>query len=1342
MEALRVFLFGGLRVYCGDEPLPPFPTQKTRSLFAYLVTYRQQPHTRVRLARTFWPDKPSDRARRNLNTTLWRLRRTLPPGYLRTEGERISFDSSGDYWVDVAAYEEALQRAGLFQDGAAALVGPYQNRLEYLQRAAELYRGDFLAGFYEDWSLVEAERLRALYLQVLSGLLASHRAGGEYEAALELALRLLEVDPLHEETHQQAMEMYALLGRHEQALAQFEACRRLLREELDVEPMPETVSLYRRIRAGDREDSPRIPLRTDSRPTRRSAGVLPRTPFDDFGQVAMVGREGIWSSLVDRLARAAQGSGGVVLVRGRAGEGKTRLVREFVLHAEAKGWVRMWGNCPQLEEPPPYQVWVEALRSALSWLRPQDLAHIPRSWLGEISLLLPELGRLLPDLPPPAAIPPQQRQEQLQQALRRFLVGLGQVRLGLVVLEDLHWADKATLEALRGLGPVRDGPLLILVTARTEEISLSLRSVLDDLESDGLQTYTLGPLAKSEVGELAGALLGWPSPAALFVERLYRETGGNPFFTIEALKGLYEQGLLQRGRDGQWKLAQEDATLGSEEWPLPRGIRQVVRRRLGPLSRRERDLLELAAVLGKGMDFDLLWQSSGWPEEQVLEATDELLRRQFLIEEDDDLGFVHDHIRQAIYQDIPPARREPLHRRAGEVLEAFGLERVEELAHHFFLGRQPDRALPYCLQAGERAFSVYAASAVLTYCGWAVEAAAHVGGPVARQALLQAHERRGRVYDHLGDYEKARCEYEAMAQVAKELGDGVALARSIRLQGWLVGERQDNWEAGLAEALRAYELAAAVGDPHEMAAAMRDVGMYYNMQGNYQASLEAHRAALDFFRQAGELSEEVATLHYLAVTHLFLSQNEEALSLFKQVLVFRERSGDRRAVAKTLSNMGFLQINLGEFAEAEGLLRRAVSELQDLGASGAVPFVQMGLGSVLRYRGNAQKSLRLLGQALALDARIGQRGYNRALILYHRAWAQWDLGLLGRAWADMQESLDLSRQCDTPTQEVAALNALGHFAFSLGQLTRSRMYCQQSQELSQKISFPAGEAGAIIDQALADVLLGDAAGGRVRLGELVRLCRGLGLRWQGESLIALAEACLYDWDLEPARALSQRAARLAERMDLCPLQVQSLEILGRALVGLGRFVEAESALRRALEMTTAVGYPMYRWRILLALASLLAEQGHLESSVERRTLARAVVEALLESLDREDLRQSFREQPAVRALLGAAAVDPRPAGLVCLKLARLGAPSGRPLRQEEQVAVLWTAQLDPLPGENKARRRRRHLLHLLSEARLQGGDPTEADLAQVLRVSPRTVRTDVAALRQAGRCIRTRGTRS
>jgi DNA-binding SARP family transcriptional activator len=1342
MSTLRIYLLGGLRVYYGEDPLPPFPTQKTRSLFAYLVTYDRQTHTRTHLASTFWPGKPSDRARRNLNTTLWRLRRTLPPGYLQADGERIFFDPSGDCWVDVASFEQALQQAGLSGDGAATLAGPYQNRLECLQQAAELYRGDFLAGFYEDWSLVEAERLRALYLQVLSGLLSFHRVAGEYELALELALKLLEADPLHEETHQQAMELYALLGQREQALAQFETCRHLLQQELGVDPMPETRTLYGRIQASNWQRLPPDLPTERARPRRYTAHGLPRNPFDDFGQVPLVGREEVWSALLNDIALVARGNRALVMVLGRAGEGKTRLIRELVLHAEAKGWVRLWGNCPQLKEPLPYQVWVEALRSALSWLRPQDLANIPRSWLGEITLLLPELDRLLSHLPPPAAIPPKQRQEQLRQALRQFLVGLGQIRPCLVVLEDLHWADEATLDALQEFTQVQDIPLMILATARSEEISPVLRAALENMsKGDGFRCYDLGPLSRAELGDLTGALLGWSTPETLFVERLHRETGGNPFYAIEVLKGLYEQGWLQRGRDGQWKLMQEESSVGQDDWPLPHGIRQVVRRRFEPLSQRGCDLLELAAVLGKEMDLDLLGKSSGWPEETVLEVTDELLRRQFLVEEDDDLGFAHDYIRQAIYQDIPPARRESLHRQAGVVLEVVYPERVEELSQHFFLGRQLERALPYCLQAGERSFFVYAASAVLTYYGWAIEAASQLPGVDVRRTLIEAYERRGLMYDLLGDYQAARREFDEMATVATAVGDGSALARSVRLTGWVIGERHDDWQNGIREAQRAYELAKAIDDRHEMAAAMRDVGMYHNLLGNTAASLRAHRAALAFFCQAGDEVEAASILHYMAVAHMFLSQNEEALDLFEQVLVFRERLGDRRAVAKTLSNMGFLQINRGEFAEAEGLLRRAVSELQDIGSVGAVPFAQMGLGSVLRYRGACRESLEVLEQAIDLDTRLGQRGFNRSLMLYHRAYARWDLGMLGPAWSDMQESLDLSRQCETPTLEVGVLNALGSFLSSLGRVVQSRERHQESLDLSRGIGFPAGEVDSIIGLGLTRVARGDVVGGRACLAQAVSMARGLGLRWQGQSLVALAEACLYDWDLEPARALSRRASELAERMDLRPLQVQSLGIWGQALAGLGRLTDAESVLRRALDLSAATGYPMERWSILLALSSLLAEMGRASESARVCDQAREVVEMLHSHLEDGEMWRGFESQPAVWSLFRESVERSPPDDLVIVSLARLGVPMGRPLRREERVAVLWTAQFDPILGENKVARRRRHLLRLLTEARLQQGDPTEADLAQVLGVSPRTVRSDVAVLRQSGRCIRTRGAR-
>jgi len=233
MTTLRIYLFGGLRVYYGEDALPPFPTYKTRSLFAYLVTFRQRPHARDVLAGTFWGDMPTAQARRNLNTTLWRLRRAIPPGYLQVQGDNIAFDPETAYWLDVAEFEDILRPVAL----ATSAETPYlpAASIPSLQRAVELYRGDLLEGFYEDWCLVEAERLRALYLQALHGLLAYHRAGREYERALDYARRLLATDSLREDIHQQAMELYELLGRRSEALTQFEHCRSPLARPLSSE---------------------------------------------------------------------------------------------------------------------------------------------------------------------------------------------------------------------------------------------------------------------------------------------------------------------------------------------------------------------------------------------------------------------------------------------------------------------------------------------------------------------------------------------------------------------------------------------------------------------------------------------------------------------------------------------------------------------------------------------------------------------------------------------------------------------------------------------------------------------------------------------------------------------------------------------------------------------------------------------------------------------------------------------------------------------------------------------------------------------------------------------------
>jgi DNA-binding SARP family transcriptional activator len=236
------------RAGAGDVlQLPPAAT----NLLAYLLVHRERAQPRDMLASVFWGDLTTDRARRRLNTTVWRLRRALEVDVRRgtyltvNRAGAIAFNFGGGVWLDVAAFESAM--------GAALqpVSGPITDEIvRRLSDTVTLYRGELLDGSYETWVLSERERLAELYLAGLTRLLLCHQKRDETEVALRYARQILEHDPLREDVHRLAMRLLADTGRRTQALQQFARCQRLLHEGLGVAPLPETAALASAIRAG------------------------------------------------------------------------------------------------------------------------------------------------------------------------------------------------------------------------------------------------------------------------------------------------------------------------------------------------------------------------------------------------------------------------------------------------------------------------------------------------------------------------------------------------------------------------------------------------------------------------------------------------------------------------------------------------------------------------------------------------------------------------------------------------------------------------------------------------------------------------------------------------------------------------------------------------------------------------------------------------------------------------------------------------------------------------------------------------------------------------------------
>jgi DNA-binding SARP family transcriptional activator len=250
---LRVYLFGSVRVHY-DEPYREIHlTRTTQALLAYLILQGKRPCPRQVLAGVFWGDNDEASARNCLNTALWRMRLALedaPAGresiLISTPSGEICINPDCPVWVDTLTFESALK---------PMLARPASDLLPAevagLEQCLDLYQGELLESFYEDWALRERERMRLLYLNAMECLMHCYWERNELERSLETGLRLLRHDPLREDIHRAMMRLYHVTGRRAQALVQYEQCRALIQQELGIAPMPETQALAAKIQAGE-----------------------------------------------------------------------------------------------------------------------------------------------------------------------------------------------------------------------------------------------------------------------------------------------------------------------------------------------------------------------------------------------------------------------------------------------------------------------------------------------------------------------------------------------------------------------------------------------------------------------------------------------------------------------------------------------------------------------------------------------------------------------------------------------------------------------------------------------------------------------------------------------------------------------------------------------------------------------------------------------------------------------------------------------------------------------------------------------------------------------------------
>ena len=1287
-EKIEARLFGTLTITSNGQQLNLAGSIVARSLLAYLLLNRQQPQARLKVIGHFWPDLPEDRARRSLSQALWQVRRDIPAGLIETTVDHIRILPDAPVWVDVEEFSSlTTSRLGFIQREPSDA----QKNGTALRQAVQLYRGDLLDGVYDDWVLVQREYLRETYLQSLEQLITLEKSAGRYAQALEYALKIIQADEFREVVHREVMRLYFALGRIDAALKQYELCSKTLREELDVEPDETTQALAREIAShAAKQTGPYLP-----------PAISYTAPWDAAdsrqGTANLIGRAEERSILLKALEDSASAKGGIALIEGPPGVGKTHLLEMFARDVSWRGAEVLWGHGNETRTFSPYALIANAINDGLTTLRAKQLAHyVDEIWLSVLSPTIPNLPTALPELPPPVEMEPEQARERLMAAFGKLIAAWGQITPLVLILEDLHWADSDSLDLLISLVRYLNKPDILLIGSYRIGESRRNTSIWQKLEtidrSGSSRRITLENLTEQSTSVLIRQSLGLSQSAPIFEARLYQETSGNPLFLLETLRTLNEEGLLIQDENGQWSTAWDDTTSDYAEMPLSPVVERTIARRLKLLPDALLETLQLAAVLGDRFNFDLLCQSSNCSLQVLLPQVRQLIGHNYLAETAQGYRFSHAKVQQVVYDGMEVPQQVALHNQVAQALENMALSQFVDLARHYHQAGDLAKAAHYYARAGQESMTSNAFTEARKLfeqaLGLATESALHID---EHFELLTAHEEICRV---LGLHEDQNHDLATMQQLAQKHPPLLltALLRTASSQANL-----GNYDNAENNAQKALNLAEKLKDQHCKAEAIMIMGTVVNWRGQPQEAIPSLEKAVGLAQKIDEPELEARAHDALANTLLGAKAYQQAQTEVERALAIYTRLDQPIGQANQFHLSGIISMEQGDYETAMGMYRRSMELCLETGYLYGEGRAHVNMANIHFHQGQTSRAMEGYTRAADLFQVIGNRRGEAMTRANLASLKTTILGDFAGARRDAETAQTLYRDMGDTVGEGQTLAVIG---------------CIDCSELDFDSAIPSIESG--IEKLLAG-----------------------GEKWiAAQCYRSLIITLLANNQPERALEIIILTETLCNEMGYQDILICTQVLRGRVQSEMGRPAEGLRTIKEAMDKWREdidQSYLLMYWYY----QSLLTNQ---ETSAAHRVLARTyrLLLQFIQGLTPEQQEHSLQDVPEHRVIINAwNQIQPE---TMQIKLPQANAPTGRPLKDDEFVEIAWTVKaLEDIEIADRTTRRHKRMQRLMDEAHAKGAAPTITDLATALGVSTRTVKRDLAALRQAGQKVKTRG---
>lgn len=964
MSNLSLGLLGSLQVTVANAPIANFESNKARALLTYLAVESTQPHRRESLIGLLWPDSPEESARHNLRQTLLALRqaigdRAAKPPYLLVTRDEIQFNIAADYSLDVADFDAHLTACDTHS----------HRRLEtcstcaaHLKEAAELYRGRFLQQFFlqdsapfEEWALVQRERLHQRALAALTHLAAYYEQRADYEAARRYASRQLELDPWREEAHRQLMRMLAEQGKRSEALVQYETCRRVLADELGVEPSEETQALYGQISRGEltakREEGSHIPPVT--------VHPLPPqlTPF--------IGRERELAELHQLLSDPQCR---FLTLVGQGGIGKTRLAlqaasnqRQAFTHGAA------FVSLASVASPSLIvHVIAEALGLAFhsaSDPKAQLLGYLTEK---QVLLILDNFEHLMAGA----------------DLCVEILEHAPEVKLLATSREQLNLQGEWVFE-VRGLAfpwseqseGFEDYSAVSLFRQRAQRARVGF-------ELKGEERAAVAKICRLVEGMPLGIELAAAWVRALSCREIAGQIEGNMDFLAASMRDLPERHRSLRAVFNQsWSmLMPEERSVMSKLSVFRGGFQREAAERVAGAS-----LTALASLVAKS----LVRRTEGdRPAGTLFGRYDlhEMIRqyaRERLIETGEFEAACREHMR--FFLDLAETA-EPKLRGAEQIAWLDRLERDHDnlraaLEWSFNrAGRSGDVSIETRTQPGRESLRLAGA----LYMFW--KRRAHwsegrdwLGRALAVTADLPCAEERAKALDaavllaaEQADTQPATRLAEENLALARESGDSSSIARSLNTQGFLLWKKKE-FAAARASCEEALRLFRGLGDRSGAADALHNLGHVAINQGDYQAAQSFCGEAASIYRELGDNLGLTDALGDLGLLAYLLKDYAAARTHLEETLARFQEAASVPGTVSALNRLGDLARLRGDYDEAGKLYSDSVALYRDMGDKDELPSLLHNQGYVALHCGDPSRALALFEQGLAMQVETGNQ---------------------------------------------------------------------------------------------------------------------------------------------------------------------------------------------------------------------------------------------------------------------------------------------------------------------------------------------------------------------------------